>query len=396
MNTNTRYILPSMILLAVGTSVGAYAQATDSKTIRYPDNRKVQLGEEGNRALGYFSKMKGVNIRNQSNETVAELKDILFDRYSGDVAAYIVSDSRVIFPAELQATVGNDGEVAFRMNTTKDALKARMEFDDNALQADNATNSEYAAWWNRFSAENGKQGKMGEQSSTVEKFTNTSTVDVNGSVVSTHRIRGDGDAYRTVVEVKEKDGTMRTVVLGPTWYLADHRVMPMRGDTIAIKAAPIEDVDGATWAACDVKVGNGDKLSLRKGDSLAPTWYKDGGTEKAQTMQRRLLLASSIMGDSVKCREELSGEVDNLVIDFAGSRVVALVIDPNQNFLGMSDTTRMIPLSVATVSSDDLIFVDATKDMIVNAPAAPDKLQTLNATWDLDSKYQQRPTTSRR
>ncbi len=62
----------------------------------------------------------------------------------------------------------------------------------------------------------------------------------------------------------------------------------------------------------------------------------------------------------------------------------------------MSDTTRMIPLSVATVSSDDLIFVDATKDMIVNAPAAPDKLQPLNANWDLDSKYQQRPTTSRR
>jgi sporulation protein YlmC with PRC-barrel domain len=415
MKNYSTYLLPAILLLVAGTSVGACAQVTQTTPNRPVETQRVQLGREGSRALAYFSKMKGANVRNQVNETVTELKDVLFDRYSGDVAAYIVSDDRVVFPSELQANVSDEGDVTLRMDTTTDALKTRIEFDKDALDPDNATSKKFVGWWERFGAESGRRGQIGgqnsDQASVTEKFTNTTLVDVNGVVISTHRVRGENDAYRTVAEVKESGGTLRTVILGPSWYLAEHRALPMRGETVAIKAAPIEEMNGAAWSAAEVKVGNGKRFVLRSGDGLSPTWYGEKNTNQSpdtqtqtmqaqamqvRTMQRALLLASEVMGDNVKCREVLSGKVDNLVIDFVGGRVAALVIDPNQNFLGISDTTRMIPLSVATVSSDDLIFVDTTKDLIIKAPAAPEKLQTLNTSWNLDSMYEQRETTNRR
>jgi hypothetical protein len=63
--------------------------------------------------------------------------------------------------------------------------------------------------------------------------------------------------------------------------------------------------------------------------------------------------------------------------------------------MGAADTLRLIPVSVASPSGDDLVFVDAEKDMIINAPAAPGNLSELNNAWKLDMMFKQRPIVSR-
>lgn len=398
MNRNTNSILTAaMLTLTCGLAVDAHGQQSRT-TKEHRPAAPVQLYEQNSspRALGYFKKIKGTNVKNSADDKVTEIKDVLFDRYSGDIAAYIVSDDRVMLPSEIQTNVGSDGQLSFRTSTTEDALGAAMKFDGKMMKAEKAKDAECAAWWNRFSAESGKHVSTTNPQYVPEKVRSTDAIDINGTVTSTHRVRGEGEVYRTIVEVHSDDGTNRSVILGPTWYLSDHQVLPMRGDKVVIKAVPIEDIDGAQFAAAKVRVANRDEVVLRKGNEFAPTWYTGGDTATAMAMQRRLLLASDVIGDNVKCREELSGEVENLVIDFRNARVTALVIDPNEAFLGMNDTTRMIPLSVASASSDDLIYIDATKDMITRAPAAPDKLETMNSSWDLDSIYDQRPIASRR
>lgn len=400
--TKNTILTAAMLALSCGFAVDAMAQTkTDRQNEKMQDqtdqrskNSKFYDQKSTSRALGYFKKIKGMNVKNSADDKVTEIKDVLFDRYSGDIAAYIVSDDRVLMPSELQTNVDADGKLSFRTATTSEALGASMKFDSAMLKADRAKSKDGVSWWNRFSSESGKHVSTTEPQYVPEKVRSMDAIDINGTVISTHRIRGEGEVYRTLIEVRSDDGTNRTVILGPTWYLADHQVLPVRGDKVVIKAVPIETIDGADFAASKVRVSNRDEVVLRKGNEFAPTWYSEGKADNAMAMQRRLLLASEVIGDDVKCREELSGEVENLVIDFRNGRVAALVIDPNQAFLGMGDTTRMIPLSVASASTDDLIYIDATKDMIVKAPAAPDKLETMNSSWDLDSIYDQRPIAS--
>lgn len=361
-------------------------------------NRREKNQQAGALKLSYFNQLKGTNVKGADNATVCEIKDVIFDRHSGDIAGYVVSDDRVIAPSELTAVVDDDGKIQMRTALTKDALKARMEFDDDAFDTKAGSSPTVSAWWNRFAAESKKQINSDMPTYHPEKIKSTDRLDVRGTIDSLDRVRGEGSTYRTVATIREEDGNVRTVVLGPTWYLADERVLPVRGQKVELTVVPLETSggdEGEQWVASRMRIDGGKSIVLRDGDALAPVWFKNGDTDNAMSVQRRMLLATSLSGDDVKCREESSGEIENLVIDHNSNRVLALVIDPNENFMGAADTLRLIPLSVASPSSDDLVYVDADKSMIVNAPAAPSNLAELNNAWKIDSMFKQRPIANR-
>lgn len=84
----------------------------------------------------FSSKLKGLNITNQSNETVGEITDIAIKNEKIDalilsVGGFLGVGERYVAasPASVAIThdVKNDKWVA-KMNTTKDALKAAPEF----------------------------------------------------------------------------------------------------------------------------------------------------------------------------------------------------------------------------------------------------------------------------
>lgn len=215
-------------------------------------------------------------------------------------------------------------------------------------------------------------------------------VQMRGTVSSTERMYGDGNSYYTVLTLRDDKGKEQRIVLGPSWYLADQKSMPMRGDNVSVDALEIEPINNTNYAANSMQIEGRDRLELRRGDKREPAWRSGTGTTNTDARRRSLLLASSIVGDDVKLRNDSSGEVNNLVLDLGTSRVLALVIDPNENFLGIGDTTRMIPVSVVTPSADDTVYVDATKEMILNAPEAPERLDA-NMNWNLDRQFEQNP-----
>lgn len=408
MTTMQRSGLVAALLVACGGTLAHAQQSTRESQRNVQDRtqhgtRKEQRAtgtqqtgrrESGPMKLCYFTQLKGMNVKGHDNDTVCEIKDVIFDRHSGDIAGYVVSDDRVIAPAELTATLDEDGKVEMRTALTKDALRGRMEFDSDAFDTRAAESSEVAAWWSRFAAESNKQVRHEGGTYHAEKIKSTERTEVNGVIDSMDRVRGEGDIYRTVATIRDENGTSRTVILGPTWYLADAKALPTRGQRVKILAAPLDGED-ERWAASTIQIEGGGTVTLREGDALNPVWYKKGDASAAMSVQRRMLLASSIKGDDVKCREESSGEVENLAIDVANARVVALVIDPNENFMGAADTLRLIPVSVASPSSDDLVYVDAEKEMIINAPAAPTNLAEMNNAWKLDAMFKQRPIANR-
>ncbi|MFN5944150.1 MAG: PRC-barrel domain-containing protein [Phycisphaerae bacterium] len=356
--------------------------------------RKQENSQRAAMKLCYFKDLRGMNVTRSDGSTAFEIKDVVFDRHSGDIAGYVVSNDRVIAPSEVTATTDEKGAVQLRTTLTDDSLKGRLEFDDDAFDTKASKSDTVMAWWNRFASESKKQIRSDMDMYEPEKLKSTERSEVSGTIDSLDRVRGEGSIYRTIATIRAEDGSTSVVVLGPTWYLADEKALPMRGQRVTAMVSPLEG-DEERWVASSISLNGGKMVTLREGDALNPVWYKHGKADSAVAVQRRMLLASSLLGDDVKCREESSGEVQNLVIDTAEHRVVAIVVDPNENFMGAADTLRLIPVSVASPSGDDLVFVDAEKDMIINAPAAPGNLSALNNAWKLDMMFKQRPIVSR-
>ncbi|MGE3108866.1 MAG: PRC-barrel domain-containing protein [Phycisphaerales bacterium] len=401
MNMKTSRLVALACIAGLACSV---APALAQKQPIDPKMPSRDAAAEHRRALSYFTTLKGSNLMNEQDESVAEVRDVIFDRHSGDIAAYVVSSSwfgwggtaRILFPDEVKYSTGDDGKVTLRANIAdKDALKGRMTFDEKVFDSDK-DNNPHTEWWNRFTSESGKMVGNTAPSYEAEKITSTTPTEVKGTVTSVDRERGKGQVYSSVIEVRDRDGSTRKIIIAPAWYLSDHDAMPMRGQTVTVKAVPIEERHGAKWAACRLDIDGGKSVELRKGDNWSPAWYNGEISEESMAVQRRLVLGSKVIGKEVKCREELSGEVENLVLDHAGDRVVAYVIDPNEAFLGIGDTTRLIPVSVASPRINGAVYVDATKDMILKAPAAPTNLSDLNNRWELDQVFEQRPIRSRR
>lgn len=396
------------LLLAAGIACAVspvYAQDTARKDHEKDKAAHRAPSADGRRAMCYFTNLTGLNIKNSKDETVGEVRDIIFDRHSGDIAAYVVSSSwfpwgdtqRVLFPSEVHHTTDADGKIHLNVDIAdKEALKERLSIHTDAFSIDKAGTSDSLAWWNRFSTESDGVNRTKPPVYPAERITNTKPVVVEGDIVAVDRVIGDGNVYRSVIQVRDKDGNKRTILVAPVWYLSDQEAMPMRGRTVRIDAVPIDELDGATWAASTIQTEGGKKVTLRRGDALTPSWISGESGDATMAMRRRLVLGSSLIGKEVKCREELSGEIENLVIDHAAERVTAYVIDPNDNFLGVADTTRLIPASVASPTIGGTVYLDATKDMILRAPAAPDNLNDLNMRWELDKVFDQRSTSSKR
>jgi sporulation protein YlmC with PRC-barrel domain len=456
--------------------------------------------------MAYFDDVTGATVRGSNGESVGTVEDVIFDRHSGEIAAYVVNaqglnwgnDSRLLFPNEIRAMTTDDGTVAFNVSVANpEVLRSRLAFNADAFKEDGTLNPNTSTWWNSFSNESDRNYNRADYYNEIYKDMNKTidndnrnrdntdrnrdnttdrnrdnttdrnrdnttdrnrdnttdrnrttdgtrtgdqmqpipgtdgSRDVNpqtgansgtrtgvgpdmdsnymtwpygretyrqgakpmqmrGTVSSTERMYGDDNSNYTILVLRDDQGKEQRIILGPSWYLADQKSMPMRGDNVNVTAVEIEPIERTNYAASSMEIQGRNRVDLRKGEKNQPAWHTGTGTTNTDARRRSLLLASTVVGDDVRSRTDTSGKVSNLVLDLGSGRVLALVIDPNENFLGIADTTRMIPVSVVSPSSDDTIDVDATKEMILNAPEAPDRLDA-NMNWDLDRAYNQNP-----
>ncbi len=83
----------------------------------------------------------------------------------------------------------------------------------------------------------------------------------------------------------------------------------------------------------------------------------------------RGILLSTIVGQDLNCLADACGEVEDTIVEVNTGRVVYLVIDPDENFLGIADTLRMAPFSIARWNVDaSEMRIDATKQQVLAAP----------------------------
>jgi sporulation protein YlmC with PRC-barrel domain len=83
----------------------------------------------------------------------------------------------------------------------------------------------------------------------------------------------------------------------------------------------------------------------------------------------RGILLSTIVGRDLNCLNQACGEVEDTLVEVHTGRVLYLVIDPDENFLGVADTLRLAPFSIARwdAAAGDL-QIDATKAQLLAAP----------------------------
>ena len=79
--------------------------------------------------------------------------------------------------------------------------------------------------------------------------------------------------------------------------------------------------------------------------------------------------ASKLMGTSVmNRRDEKLGKVENLMVDLAGGRIVAVIVSSG-GFLGMGDELSAVPPTALHFSAEkDVLHLDTTKEALSSAP----------------------------
>src|SRR5690606_17702498 len=89
----------------------------------------------------------------------------------------------------------------------------------------------------------------------------------------------------------------------------------------------------------------------------------------------RGLLLRDIIGQDLNCLAQDCGEVDDAIVELHTGRVLYLVIDPDDNFLGIGDAQRVAPFGIARWdATEDALRIDATKEQLMAAPEFKDDL----------------------
>lgn len=96
-----------------------------------------------------------------------------------------------------------------------------------------------------------------------------------------------------------------------------------------------------------------------------------------QSVRSAFFLLSEVDGANVECRGQSCGEVSDIILDQPSGTVAFYVIDPDENFLGIADTNRLVPATAANLGSDGVLRVDASKEMVLKSKELPDDLRTL-------------------
>ncbi len=376
MNPSARFRLLSALalVLAAGTAMPCTAQS-DSNARKTTTAPQLRPGLDF-RSSKWLSDRK---VADDNGKEIANVSDLILDRGSGRIQYIVIKTG---------TTLGLGGRAialpfgSFRWEPTKEQfllastpeqLKQFPEFS--------------ADLWPSMS-EPGKDGdvdlrrKMSEDAAaacdpyTGEKLTDLKRGHLEGKITSVERVHVGNYGEQVIVTI-DSGGKASRAALGPSWYVNGSGLPPMRGENVTIDgySSPREnDLLIATRIRADKRT-----LDLRDKDG-APRWALrtidvDGRSYNASYW--RFMLLSTLRGAKVLAQNNETGTVNDIILDRESGQVAFISIDPNQNFLGIADTKRLVPWSVSSVGLDGALHVDATKDMILASPETPSDLTTL-------------------
>jgi sporulation protein YlmC with PRC-barrel domain len=214
------------------------------------------------------------------------------------------------------------------------------------------------------------------------------SIRVEGEITRVERIRSSSFGEQVVITVAPTSGAARRIALGPSWYVNGAAAAPMRGDKVVVDTLALPRDPDKLLAAAHLR--NGDhELRLRETNG-APAWTLktiESSGRKYPTAYSRYVVLSHLMGMKVDCRGKETGKIHDIILERRSGTIGFVSIDPNQNFLGVGDTKRLLPWSVATLTLDNTVRIDASKEMVLASPETPTDLSTLNTGDNADNVY---------
>lgn len=368
--------------LAIGQT-GAQPTRTDQPP-RQPDRDRNLVFMSGD-------KIDGLSVKGPDGKKVGTVDDLIIDRGSGAVR-YVVIDtgiaSKSVAAPYADLSWSGAGDETF-ISMTKDQLKMLPEFSAKRWGAgpdDMATDGE-----DTFTERVRREYRQETRDPFAENLRDAQVEEIEGTVERVGRDSTWASDEQVVLTIKTADGS-RKVAVGPSWYVMSQDRVPVRGEKITVHAFKVPEKHEIGYVASKLTI-NGKDVEYRGADRN-PHWVErtEGGQSRYYPRQQFLLL-SNIDGKNVKALGQPCGDVRDVIVERNSGRAVFLVIDPDQNFLGMADTKRLIPFSLLSFSTRDEIGVDATKQMILNSTTPPEDyamlsretVENVHRTFDVDA-----------
>lgn len=368
-------IAPIVLVALAGAAAPALAQNTAGSQ---PATIPAVRGDAEFRSWSWYS---GRDVINNAGDHIADVSDLILDRGSGHTEYLVLKTGSILGLGGKDITIPYSavrwdpaGEKIV-LSSTEDELKQYPEFSADAWTG----LKEY-----KKDDQNALRRRLSEDAARAQDpyATNldvANRVRIEGEVKDVDRV-STANGQQVVLTVASKDGGMRKVAIGPSWFVNAAPVTPMRGDKVVIDAYALPRDPDQLHAATTLRVGDREEMRLRDTQGQ-PTWAMrtEATPESFNAPYWHYLLVSDLKGKQVDCRGVECGKVDDLVIDRRSGQLAMVSIDPNDNFLGIADTKRLVPWSVATVALDGTVRIDASKDMVLASPETPKDWTKVNS-----------------
>ncbi|MFZ4573972.1 MAG: PRC-barrel domain-containing protein [Phycisphaerales bacterium] len=376
----TRVTVGFMSAMILVSAAGVAAPARAQPVV--PPGRSVETIPAGAefRSSSWLSDRK---VMNNNGEQIAKVSDLILDRGWGRIEYIILRTDTSLGMGGREVAIpfsafgwqtGSDG--SFVLGATPEQLKQYPEYTPQSWQAlkdsakDNSNTLHQRLAADAASGTDPYAGNL----NTAKQLT------VKGEVQEVTRVRTSSFGEQVHIKVSESNGAARQIALGPSWFVNGAQAAPMRGDRVSIDTISLprdpDELLVATVLRHDERT-----LQLRETDGT-PRWalksVESGGSHYS-TPYSRYLLMSTLPGMKIDCRGEEVGKVHEIILDRASGEIAFLSIDPNKNFLGIGDTKRLVPWSVATVTFDGTVRIDASKEMVMKSPETPKDPATLGS-----------------
>lgn len=333
--------------------------------------------------------LKTRSVKNVNGEEVAGLADLILDRGSGTIDYAVLSTGTILgmggrrMAISYDALQWNAGEGHFVLPLTPEQLEQFPEFSEDEWKGVTDKDSQAKTLRNRLMTDSAAAARD-PYATSLEGAT---AARVTGTVTRVERRSYSDFGEHLVATVRTEDGAERRIALGPTWYVNSGAYAPMRGDKITVETLAIPRDPDRMLVATSMKTG--DRSFVLRDERHAPAWVATTAEapEARTNAARRYLLLSDLDGADVTCRGDACGTVSDVIVERGSGALAFLSIDPNENFLGIADTKRLVPWNVAAVTSEGDVRIDASKEMVLASPETPDDIATMSSGGMTETAY---------
>lgn len=399
----TRRTALTMIVAAGTAAAGGLAYAaTDAQSNERQDrygNQDQTAREVRNLSFIRSSDLLGVDIRNDVDDDLGTIDEIIVNRGTGRIEHVVIREggflgfggSHVALPFE--ALVINPAESSVALNVSADAIGegegaalpqgwTRLEdgWDERLDSLPTARMAREQSWDKRTDDGDGMAPQRQAQGETME---------INGRITALDRKdMGNGQQWAVATietrgESRDGEAGEKKVVLGPAWHVYGNDRAPIRGDTFQGTARKGDD----DYMIVDRATINGKEFRF-KDDRGQHTWRGDERTRASGDDRNNgaLVLLSEVNKRDAKTRESDWGQIEDSIIELSSGSVTFLVLDPDENFLGIGDEYRVVPWTVVSIGSESVV-IDATKAMLTSAEALPEDVRMFTMPRNLREVY---------